>query len=126
MGFTADKASRALGYPRAMYVKTVLWDLSGSPTTIQELRAYLADESVDAFAGVEGLLLKMWVADEASNHWGAIYLWESRAAAQQPLPSRARELIGKDPEEVREFDLEASIQGRSPITDLSRLGLAFP
>ncbi len=40
-------------------------------------------------------------------------------AAEQPLPSRARELIGKDPEIAEVFDLEASV---SVADQLARLG----
>jgi hypothetical protein len=41
------------------------------------------------------------------------------------LPSRARELIGKDPDLGEEFDVEATIEGRFAIEELSRRGLAF-
>lgn len=54
-----------------------------------------------------------------------MYLWESREAADQVLPSRARELIGKDPDVAEEFDVEATIEGDFVRTELSRLGLAF-
>jgi hypothetical protein len=35
-------------------VRIVLWSLADSKTTVAELRRYLRDESVDAFATVEG------------------------------------------------------------------------
>ena len=106
-----------------MIVRLVLWSLGDSDTTVEELRRYLHDESVDAFQdGVKGLLFKAWISDEAGDRWGAIYVWESREAAEQPLPSRARELIGKDPEIVEVFDLEATV---SVAEELRRLGLAF-
>ena len=90
--------------------------------TIEELRRYLREESVPAFEDVHGLLFKAWIADEASERWGAVYVWESRDAAEQPLPSRARELIGSDPQIIDVFDLEATVS----VSDrLSRLGLAF-
>ena len=108
-----------------MVVRIVLWSLGDSKTTIEELRRYLRDESVDAFAEVEGLRFKAWISDGAGERWGAFYLFESEAAAAQPLPGRVRELIGKDPEVVEEFDLEASIEGRYVEEELSRLGLAF-
>jgi hypothetical protein len=108
-----------------MFVRTVMWNLEDSSATIEELRAYLATESVDAFSEVQGLILKQWVADPGSNRWGAIYLWENREAALQPLPSKARQMIGKDPDDVREFDLEASITGRTGFDTLDRLGRAF-
>ena len=46
-------------------------------------------------------------------------------AARQGLPSRARDLIGKEPDLVEEFDVEATIEGRYAQEELSRLGLAF-
>jgi Putative mono-oxygenase ydhR len=106
-------------------LRFVLWNLANSKTTVAELRRYLRDESVDEFAEVEGLRFKAWISDEATERWGAVYLWESAAAAEQPLPSRARELIGKDPEIGETFDVEATVEGRFVREQLSRLGLAF-
>ena len=108
-----------------MLVRIVLWSLADAKTTIGELRRYLRDESVDQFEGVPGLRFKAWISDEATERWGAVYLFESVEAAQQPLPSRARELIGKEPDLVEEFDLEASIEGSYELEELSRRGLAF-
>ena len=108
-----------------MLVRLVLWSLADSMTTVGELRRYLADESVDAFAEVEGLRFKAWMSDEVTERWGAVYVWETAEAARQELPSRARELIGKDPEIVEEFDVEATIEGRYAVEELSRRGLAF-
>jgi hypothetical protein len=106
-------------------VRIVLWSLADSAISIGELRRYLRDEALDGFAEVDGLRLKAWVSDEASDRWGAVYLWESREAAAQPLPGRAAELIGKPPDLVEEFDLEATIEGQHEVDALSRLGLAF-
>jgi Putative mono-oxygenase ydhR len=108
-----------------LLLRIVLWNLADSKTTIGELRRYLRDESVDQFEEVPGLRFKAWISDEASERWGAVYLWESREASEQALPSRARELIGKDPDLGEEFDVEATIQGRYAVEQLSRLGLAF-
>ena len=105
-----------------MIVRLVLWNLADSLATVEELRDYLRDESVDAFEGVPGLLFKAWIADAATDRWGAVYLWESREAADQPLPSKARELIGKDPEIAEVFDVEATV---SVADELGRRGLAF-
>ena len=105
-----------------MIVRLVLWSLADSATTIEELREYLVDESVDAFDGTPGLLFKAWVSDETTERWGAFYVWASREDSEQPLPSRARELIGKDPDIVEIFDLEATV---SVSHRLDRLGLAF-
>jgi hypothetical protein len=106
-------------------VRIVLWNLADSKTTIEELRRYLRDESVDAFADVEGLRFKAWISDPAGERWGAFYLFESVEASEQPLPSRVRELIGKNPDLTDTFDLEATIEGRFADEELSRLGLAF-
>jgi hypothetical protein len=106
-------------------VRIVLWSLADSKTTIEELRRYLRDESVDEFGEVEGLRLKAWISDEPGERWGAFYLFESREAADQELPGRARELIGKQPDLVEEFDLEATVEGQYADEQLSRLGLAF-
>jgi putative monooxygenase ydhR len=103
-------------------VRFVLWNLADADATVAELREYIRDEAADAFTDLEGLLFKGWVSDETTDRWGAIYVFASREAAAQPLPSRARELIGKDPDIVEVFDLEASV---SPTDELDRLGLAF-
>jgi hypothetical protein len=106
-------------------LRLVIWNLADSMTSIEELRRYLHDESVDAFEDVPGLRFKAWFSDEVSERWGAVYLWESAEAAQQELPSRARELIGKEPDIGEEFDVEATIEGQFVVEELSRRGLAF-
>jgi len=108
-----------------LLLRLVLWNLADSKTTIEELRRYLRDESVDAFEDVPGLRFKAWISDEVSERWGAVYLWESREDAEQELPSRARELIGKEPDIGEEFDVEATVEGRFLVEELSRRGLAF-
>jgi hypothetical protein len=106
-------------------VRLVLWNLADSKTTIHQLRRYLREESVDLFEPAPGLRFKAWISDETTERWGAVYLWESQAAADVPFASRARELIGKDPDIAEEFDLEATIEGRFDVAELSRRGLAF-
>jgi hypothetical protein len=108
-----------------LLLRLVLWNLADSKTTIEELRRYLRDESVDAFAQVPGLRFKAWVSDPATERWGAVYLWESPEAAAQEIPSRAEELIGKPPDLGEDFDVEATIEGVFELGALSRRGLAF-
>ncbi len=108
-----------------MLVRIVLWNLADSQTNIGELRRYLRDESVDAFAAVAGLRFKAWISDESTERWGAVYVWETVAASEQELPSRARDLIGKEPDIVETFDVEATIEGAFEVEPLSRQGLAF-
>ena len=105
-----------------MIVRFVLWSLADSDTTVAELREYIRDEAADAFEQVPGVLFKAWIADDNSERWGAIYVFADAEAAEQPLPSRARELIGKEPDIVEIFDLEATV---SVADELNRLGLAF-
>lgn len=105
-----------------MIVRFVLWNLADSAASVEDLREYLRVEAVDAFDAVPGILFKAWISDAGGERWGAIYVFESAEAADQPLPSRARELIGKEPEIVEVFDLEASI---SVADQLARLGLVF-
>ena len=108
-----------------MVLRLVLWNLVDSKTTIAELRRYVRDEAVDRFEEVPGLRFKAWISDETTERWGAVYLWESAEAAEGAVPSRARELIGKDPDIGETFDVEATIEGRFAVEELSRRGLAF-
>jgi len=103
----------------------VWWDLSESAQTIESLRTYLLDESVAAFAEVPGLRFKMWISDPPTNRWGAVLLFESAAAAEQPLPSRATALIGYPPSESHVFDVEATVEGRYEVAQLALRGLAL-
>jgi hypothetical protein len=105
-----------------MVMRLVIWNLADSRTNIGELRRYLRDEAVPAFEQVPGLLFKGWFSDDVGERWGAVYVWDSQEASEQELPSRARELIGKDPDIVEVFDLEATV---SIAPQLARLGLAF-
>ena len=108
-----------------MLLQIVLWSLVDTEVTVAELRDLLRNESVDAFAGVPGLRFTAWISDEAGERWGAVHLWESAEAAEQPVPSRARELIGKDPEVGETFEVEATIEGLFDDEELFRRGLAF-
>ena len=106
-------------------IRFALWSLADSKTTVGELRRYLADEAADAFEEVTGLRFNAWLSDEGGERWGAVSVWESAEAAGQALPGRARELIGKDPDLVEDFDVEATVEGRFAVDELSRRGLAF-
>ena len=82
-------------------------------------------EAAGEHAGVEGLRLKLWVGDAGTERWGVVELFESRAAAEQEISTRAEEVIGKPPDIVEEFDLEGSVEGQFRTEDLSHRGLAF-
>jgi hypothetical protein len=85
-------------------VRLVLWSLADSKTTVAELRHHLREESGD----VPGLRSRAWISDEATERFGAIELWESAEAAEREIPSRVRELIGKEPEIGETFDVETT------------------
>ena len=105
-----------------MIVRISFWSLADTSATLAELRQYVRDEAVPAFERVPGLLFKAWVSDEATERFGAVYVFESLAAAEQELPSRAGALIGKPSDLVEVFDVEATV---SVAPQLARLGLAF-
>ena len=85
-----------------MIVRLVLWSLADSKTTLAELRHHLGDAPED----MHGLRFRAWISDETTERFGAIELWESAEAAEQEIPERVRELIGKDPEVGETFDVE--------------------
>ncbi|WP_237320613.1 YdhR family protein [Streptomyces sp. JJ36] len=103
------------------------WDLPGpdSGRTVAALRGFLRNEAVPRFAEFPGLRLKFWISDAERGRWGAVFLWESEAAARQPLPTRAAEILGSPPTSVHRFDVEAAVEGVHTTPDLTGLGLAF-
>jgi hypothetical protein len=109
-----------------MFVRQVMWDITDSRVDRDTLREYLRAESVDLFADVPGLRLKVWISNDDANTWGAIYLWESRSAcaAAGPMPGRAADMIGHAPT-VTDYDVEATIEGAFTSASLSRSGRAF-
>jgi hypothetical protein len=72
-------------------VRLLLWNLADSMTTLDELRAKLPDLP-------EG---DVWISDPIGERFGLI----SFSADDEPV-TKARELIGKDPEVGEEFELE--------------------
>lgn len=108
-----------------VYVSIVMWDLGRSSATVEGLRPYLRDHAVDAYSGLEGLRLKMWISDSARQLWGAVYLWDSPDQVPAIFTvSRAIELIGYPPTSVGGFALEAIAEGTSVHGVLAGLGIA--
>ncbi|MYU23719.1 hypothetical protein [Streptomyces sp. SID8352] len=109
-----------------MHAVIVWWDLSGSRQTVGSLRKFLRDEAVPRFSGIEGLRLKFWISDAATDRWGAVLLWESREAAEAAvLPDLAAPLIGGPPAERHAFDVEATVEGAFALAALAGRGLAL-
>ena len=100
-------------------LRLYLWRLDGETrVSLPDLRTHIEEEALDAFAGVAGLRLKAWVSDEtvAGNEpgaarYGAFCFWETPDAALAPSPSRTAELVGRGPDVVEEFDVEATVVG---------------
>ncbi len=101
------------------------WDLTESTQSVESLRTFLRDEAVDAWSEQPGLVLKLWIADDENNRWGAVLLWESAEAAAPPHPRSAAELIGYPPIHRTWFDIEATVEGRHAIPALAGLGRAL-
>ncbi|MFE9422327.1 hypothetical protein ACFYNO_05095 [Kitasatospora sp. NPDC006697] len=108
-----------------LYASVVWWDLAESEQTIESLRGFLREQAVGVFARVPGLRLKFWISDPAAGRWGAVLLWESRAAAEAPLPGLAAGLIGYPPTHKFGFDVEATVEGRHHLPLLAGHGLAL-
>ncbi|MGW2376350.1 MULTISPECIES: hypothetical protein [Kitasatospora] len=108
-----------------MHAVIAWWDLAGTGQTVESLRPFLRDEAVDRFSQVPGLRLKFWISDTERQRWGAVFLWESAAAAAVPRPARAVELIGRPPTFVSAFDVEATVEGLFTLDALAGHGLAL-
>ncbi|MGY1456491.1 hypothetical protein [Streptomyces sp. SS8] len=108
-----------------MHAVIVWWDLAHSQQTVESLRGFLREEAVERFSRVPGLRLKFWVSDARAGRWGAVLLWESRQAAEAPLPNRAAQLIGCPPTERYAFDVEASVEGEFALEALAGRGIAL-
>lgn len=102
------------------------WQLADSEQTIDSLRDYLRTDGTEPWNSIPGLVLKLFIADRATNRWGAIMLWESADAMKQPLPpNKATVLIGYPPNERAVFDVESTAEGIHSLTTLAGHGLAL-
>ena len=62
-----------------MHVLIVNFKLKGMSDA--EFRG-MSDQLAPVFAGLPGLISKTWLADEASNTYGGVYLWHDKADCQ--------------------------------------------
>ena len=94
-----------------MTVTVAWWDLTDSDVPIEALEQDMRD-SIDAWHEVEGLRVKLWIADRENSRWGAVMWWDPYVLPEQPLPpNRAAELIGRPPTCRAQFDVVATAEG---------------
>ena len=84
----------------------------------------LCDEVAPAFAGVPGLVSKVWLADRANGVYGGVYTFESGAALDAYLASELLAQVGATPGlvdiSIRRFEVlsepTAITHGLAPAT----------
>ena len=94
-----------------MYGLTIRWSLTHAEAGVDDaLRAYVREESVDRFSGMEGLHLKLWEIVDG-GFFAGMYVWataEARSAfleAFRASPSKVTQLVGSAPALIQEWDV---------------------
>jgi quinol monooxygenase YgiN len=77
-----------------MHIQVVNFNLKG--ISEGEFRK-LCDELAPAFAGMPGLISKVWLADPATNTYGGVYTWRDRSAYEAYTRSDIFHTVGKHP-----------------------------
>jgi quinol monooxygenase YgiN len=78
----------------AMHVQVVNFRLKGITRAQYE---ELCDQVAPAFAGLPGLISKVWLVDEAANTYGGVYLWRDRAAMEAFLKTDLFRTVATNP-----------------------------
>ncbi len=77
----------------------------------------VCDEVASAFADVPGLVSKHWLANEETNTYGGVYLWDDRQAMLDYKDSELFNQLGSNPAFINitatDFDL---LNGPSKVT----------
>ena len=94
-----------------MYGLTIRWSLSDADAGVNaRLRAYVRDESVERFTGMDGLCWKTWQMVDGGFFAGN-YVWATEQAradfleAFRAAPSAVTQMLGHVPDMVQEFDV---------------------
>jgi heme-degrading monooxygenase HmoA len=77
-----------------MHIQVVNFNLKGMSEG--EYRK-MCDELSPAFAGMPGLISKVWLADKATNTYGGVYTWRDRSAMEAYIKSDIFQAVGKHP-----------------------------
>ena len=105
-----------------MHILIVNFNLNGMSDS--EFRA-MSDQLAPAFAAVPGLVSKAWLADEASNTYGGVYLWDDEASCQAYKQSDLFNAVKTHPNfaniSSREFGV---LDGPSTVTRAARPAMA--
>jgi len=57
----------------------------------------VCDEVSGAFAAIPGLISKTWLANEESNTYGGVYLWQDKQAMSDYVESDIFKSLGSNP-----------------------------
>ncbi len=109
-----------------MFALILEWDFSGlGPDVLRKLRDYIANESWARYGTRKGLRQKVWFSNAETLHWGAFYLWESKAALLDEVETmgRVEAMTGVAPV-VSIYEVEAVQEGAHSVDDLTTVGLA--
>lgn len=78
-----------------MHVQIVNFNLSGMSDA--QFRQACDEQFAPAFAGMPGLLYKLWLADPATNTYGGVYAWRDRDAMEQYMGSELFRTVASHP-----------------------------
>ena len=80
----------------------------------------VCDELASTFASIPGLISKTWLANEETNTYGGVYLWENRAAMEAYKAGEIFASIGANPAliNVTATDFEV-LAGPSKVTGVA-------
>ncbi|GAA1751704.1 hypothetical protein [Aeromicrobium alkaliterrae] len=111
-----------------MFGLAVRWSLTDAPVgTLERLRAYVEDESLARFAGLDGLRHKTWRAREGEWFEGT-YVFasaEAREAFQREFTATATtqpgsRLIGTPPILIEPYEVVAVVRGPAGFRSSAR------
>lgn len=113
-GFTDERlGGRGRVRGTSELLRIALWRHdTASAAALHELRIAVEEEGLEGVAATPGLRWHGWVSDEAEwARFGEVSLWETPDAALAPAPGGTAQLIGRHPDIVEEFDVEATVSG---------------
>lgn len=100
-----------------MHILIINFNLNNLSRTEYEA---VCNEVSAAFAAVPGLISKKWLANEDTNTYGGVYLWENKQAMLDYQASELYESLGSNPAfaDIIATDFEL-LSGPSKVTGVS-------